>query len=438
VVLLLFTGVRHIFPVVIACVLVYFAVAPLFTRRSRKNTAIPAQAGIQTEDVNINSLDPRLRGDDGKKTSRLPLYVMLAFILLFVLPCFPFITARAMQAPPYMWWVPIGAFLVFGTAGSVIIYAIVASFVSLFAGRTDNTVMPAQAGIQTENGQPIALKKTSPTFWVILAFAFIFVVFTSVVGTLVVQNAWQGKQLQLQKQEAFVYIKMLEAAVERYTIDVGQPPTTEQGLRALLAPPSELQDTSKWNGPYIKPGFPFNDPWGMPYLYVSPGKDGRDFDIFSFGPDCIGNTEDDIVSWGLERRFEGELAEAPKSNINIFSPPSASVSQEKQLAMVEKSVNDEKPFKIRTVRGDDFDSLSAVVHFVIRKTDEARFDRRYKERKTEIIDRIYVILNASNTEERREPTHATIKARMRRAVNEVLGDSLVWEVLFTDVVHEIE
>jgi len=35
-------------------------------RQVCENTVIPAQAGIQTKDVNLVSLDPRLRGGDGK------------------------------------------------------------------------------------------------------------------------------------------------------------------------------------------------------------------------------------------------------------------------------------------------------------------------------------------------------------------------------------
>ena len=34
--------------------------------KNHQNTVIPAQAGIQTEDVTPISLDPRLRGGDGK------------------------------------------------------------------------------------------------------------------------------------------------------------------------------------------------------------------------------------------------------------------------------------------------------------------------------------------------------------------------------------
>jgi len=55
--------------------------------------------------------------------------------------------------------------------------------------------------------------------------------------------------------------------------------------------------TSAWSGPYVAETVSFIDPWGAPYQYVSPGKNGRAFEIWSFGPDGIAGTEDDIVHW---------------------------------------------------------------------------------------------------------------------------------------------
>lgn len=88
----------------------------------------------------------------------------------------------------------------------------------------------------------------------------------------------------------------LEKALDQYRIDVGQYPSTEQGLAALLAKPAGVD---KWAGPYLKKAVP-PDPWGRPYLYKSPGEHG-DVDVASYGgdgqPGGTGEAED-ATSWG--------------------------------------------------------------------------------------------------------------------------------------------
>ena len=79
-------------------------------------------------------------------------------------------------------------------------------------------------------------------------------------------------------------IDALDKAVQAYRLDMGQFPTTDQGLRG--------SDT-RWRGPYLKNSVP-NDPWGMPYQYRAPGSNGRDYDIVSSGRDkSAGGSGDD-------------------------------------------------------------------------------------------------------------------------------------------------
>ena len=84
-------------------------------------------------------------------------------------------------------------------------------------------------------------------------------------------------------------------ALDQYRIDVGQYPSTEQGLAALNKSPA---NDAKWSGPYLKKSVP-NDPWNKPYLYKSPGEHG-DFDLYSFGKDGQQGgvkESEDVVSW---------------------------------------------------------------------------------------------------------------------------------------------
>ncbi len=90
-------------------------------------------------------------------------------------------------------------------------------------------------------------------------------------------------------------IDALEKALDQYRLDTGHYPTTEQGLAALFAKPS---NETRWDGPYLKKAVPL-DPWGKPYQYKSPGEHGE-IDLYSFGKDGQpGGTDEmaDITNW---------------------------------------------------------------------------------------------------------------------------------------------
>lgn len=90
----------------------------------------------------------------------------------------------------------------------------------------------------------------------------------------------------------------LKTVMVRYRIDMGDYPTTEEGLQALVTAPGGKTD--RWRGPYIDaPGnkVPL-DPWGEPYQYRYPGtKNPTGYDVFSKGPDKQPDTADDIGNW---------------------------------------------------------------------------------------------------------------------------------------------
>lgn len=88
---------------------------------------------------------------------------------------------------------------------------------------------------------------------------------------------------QLGKSEratAKAQIEGLGKALDAYRLDTGRYPTTEQGLKALVAKPN---DEPKWTGPYLMKAVPV-DPWGHAYVYSSSGSSG-DFDLFSYAKD---------------------------------------------------------------------------------------------------------------------------------------------------------
>lgn len=97
-------------------------------------------------------------------------------------------------------------------------------------------------------------------------------------------------------QTARIQVDALGAAVDAFHLDTGRFPTTDEGLTALVEPPS---DAAAWDGPYIKKRDSLKDPWGRPYLYRYPGEH-TDYDILTLGGDNEegGEGDDsDIGNW---------------------------------------------------------------------------------------------------------------------------------------------
>lgn len=78
-------------------------------------------------------------------------------------------------------------------------------------------------------------------------------------------------------------ISTLEQAMDQYRLDNINYPTPAQGLQALVAAPTDLNQPERYRpGGYIR-RLPL-DPWDHAYEYRVPGKRGP-FDIVSLGAD---------------------------------------------------------------------------------------------------------------------------------------------------------
>ena len=92
--------------------------------------------------------------------------------------------------------------------------------------------------------------------------------------------------------------KNIETALKIYRLDNYVYPTTEQGLEALVeASTLEPEPRNFKEGGYLEE-VPL-DPWGRPYLYMSPGEHGE-VDLYSLGADGLAGGEDqslDIGNW---------------------------------------------------------------------------------------------------------------------------------------------
>ena len=94
-----------------------------------------------------------------------------------------------------------------------------------------------------------------------------------------------GQVDKAMQQDAQAQIELLGQALDLYRLETHKYPTSDVGLNAIK--------------PYLKKNIP-KDPWGNDYVYESPGKEGRGYDLYSFGADNAEGgegTDMDIVSW---------------------------------------------------------------------------------------------------------------------------------------------
>lgn len=89
-------------------------------------------------------------------------------------------------------------------------------------------------------------------------------------------------------------IELLSSALESYLLDVGEYPTTEQGLEALLKSPVNVEE--QWNGPYLKKLVLPTDAWNHDFIY----KGSDDSDVQEKGLDYI------LISYGRDGKEGGE------------------------------------------------------------------------------------------------------------------------------------
>ena len=77
---------------------------------------------------------------------------------------------------------------------------------------------------------------------------------------------------------AKIALDSLSGKIETYALDNGSAPDR---LEDLVRKPGNADN---WNGPYAREK-ELQDPWNNDFQYRKPGSEGRDYDLYSFGPD---------------------------------------------------------------------------------------------------------------------------------------------------------
>jgi len=131
------------------------------------------------------------------------------------------------------------------------------------------------------------------------AAGFTLIEMMLVVGIIVVISGaaihlMSGTTEVVRVQKVSTDIQAITAQVKLYEILAYSPPSTNQGLEALVKKPSAPPVPPKWR--QLMKSVPV-DPWGTPYQYRYPGaKNQEGFDLYSLGPDKK-ESDDDIDNW---------------------------------------------------------------------------------------------------------------------------------------------
>jgi len=113
----------------------------------------------------------------------------------------------------------------------------------------------------------------------LMVVLFIIALLATVVAINVLPS--QDKAMRVKAQTD---ISTLSQAMEMYRLDNATYPGASDGLSALVNPPANLAMPQNYrSGGYVK-DLP-TDPWGRPYQFRSPGKEGKPFEIYSLGAD---------------------------------------------------------------------------------------------------------------------------------------------------------
>jgi len=110
----------------------------------------------------------------------------------------------------------------------------------------------------------------------------VVILILGLLATIVVQSL-RGATDKAKRVKAQADIAELKTGLDRYYLDAGSYPTSDQGLQSLVAAPSGGQVPANYeSGGYLQ-SIP-KDPWGNPYFYQS---DGNSYVLKSYGADGV-------------------------------------------------------------------------------------------------------------------------------------------------------
>ena len=107
------------------------------------------------------------------------------------------------------------------------------------------------------------------------------IVILGVLAALVVPSV-MGKVDTSKIKTTKISMQAIAGELDQFKMDNNRYPSKQEGLDALIHQPASAKNWMA--GGYLKGGMP-KDSWDNDLQYVSPGSDGRPYDLYSFGAD---------------------------------------------------------------------------------------------------------------------------------------------------------
>lgn len=107
-----------------------------------------------------------------------------------------------------------------------------------------------------------------------------------------------GRADEARIQKVRADFSAIETALKLYRLDNYAYPTSEQSLQALVSKPQLDPVPRQWKVDGYLEELPI-DPWGRPYLFLSPGQHGA-FDLYTLGADGVAGGDGqngDLGNW---------------------------------------------------------------------------------------------------------------------------------------------
>ena len=152
----------------------------------------------------------------------------------------------------------------------------------LAAGSSVARLNPATRSTASLLAAGSSVARLNPASGFTLIEVMVVIVILGVLAALIVPNV-MGRGEKAKVDTTKITLKGVAGALDQYKLDNSRYPSMQDGgLDALVNQPASAKN---WlPGGYVKGGYP-KDSWENDLQYVIPGREGRAFDLYSFGAD---------------------------------------------------------------------------------------------------------------------------------------------------------